>query len=100
VSVVVELGVGDGRPGTRGCKFVAKALNDGSLGTICLIVVGGPRCDSIRDTTEGGSRISAMQRVYTLQVKSCRRERKLIHRINCDKFREINDRGLEVTINE
>lgn len=65
MSVVVELGVGDGRPGTRGCKFVAKALNDDSLGGICLRVGASPKWYSIRDTTEGGSRISAMQR-YTL----------------------------------
>jgi hypothetical protein len=64
--LVVEVRVGDGRPGTRGCKFVANALNDVSLGATCLRVGGSPRWDSIRDTTEGGSLISAVQR-YTLE---------------------------------
>ena len=64
--LVVEARVGDGRPGTRGCKLVAKALNDDSLGATCLIPGGSPKCASIRDTTEGGSLISAVQR-YTLE---------------------------------
>jgi hypothetical protein len=41
--LVVEMRVGDGRPGTRGCKFVANALNDVSLGATCLRVGGSPR---------------------------------------------------------
>jgi hypothetical protein len=58
--------VAEGRPGTRGCKLVAKALNDVSFGAVCLRVGGSPKCDSIRDTTEGGSLISAVQR-YTIK---------------------------------
>ena len=56
--------MGDERPGTRGCKFVANALNDVPLGATCLRVGGSPECASIRDTTEGGSLISAVAEVH------------------------------------
>jgi hypothetical protein len=41
--LMVEVRVGNGRPGTRGCKFVANALNVDSLGATCLRVGVNPK---------------------------------------------------------